>query len=140
MKARDVMTPEPATCTKDTGLTDVARMMVDHDCGIIPVVENDQLVGVVTDRDIVCRTLARGRDPFELAAGDCLTVPAIAVGSDDDLETCMRLMEEHQVRRIFVRDGSGRCLGVISQADLATHTGEHQTGRVVREISQPAHA
>jgi CBS domain-containing protein len=140
MQAQDVMTTNPAACTRDTSLTDVARMMVDNDCGVIPVVDNGRLIGVITDRDIVCRTLANGLDPYEMAAGDCMTLPALAVRPDDDLETCLHQMEEHQVRRIFVRDDRGRCVGVISQADIAQHTGDHDTGRVVREISQPAHA
>jgi CBS domain-containing protein len=133
------MTPEPADCARDTSLTDVARMMVDYDCGIIPVVEEERLIGVITDRDIVCRTLAQGKDPFEMAVGDCMTIPPLAVRLEDDLERCMNLMQEHQVRRIFVQDKAGRCIGVVSQADLAQHALDHDTGHLVREISQPIH-
>jgi CBS domain-containing protein len=138
MRVREVMTEKPACCGKDTGLRDVARMMVDHDCGIIPVVENDRLIGAITDRDIVCRTLAQGKDPYQMAAGDCMSRPAVTVRADDDLDACMRLMEEHQVRRIFVTDDEGHCRGVVAQADLAQHGLDHETGHVVREISQPA--
>ena len=75
MHVKDIMTPDPAVCTPDTGLPAVAQMMVDNDCGEIPVVENmrNRLpVGVITDRDITCRTVARGLNPLEMIASDCM--------------------------------------------------------------------
>src|SRR5262249_1291734 len=143
MKARfvrDVMTGDPVCCTKDTSLTDVARMMVDQDCGAIPVVENPQirrLLGVVTDRDIVCRTLANGRDPFQMAVGDCFTSEVIAVRPDTTLDECAKLMKQHQLRRILVKDASGNCVGLVAQADLAQQAPERETGKVVQKVSQP---
>jgi CBS domain-containing protein len=140
VQVKDVMTEGPTWCTKDTSLTDVARLMVQADCGIIPVVEgNDhKLIGVITDRDIVCRTLADGKDPYQMAAGDCMTVPPLAVPPNADLDAAARLMKEHQVRRVFVQDDSGRCLGVISQADLARSAPDRQTADVIKRVSQPA--
>jgi CBS domain-containing protein len=138
-RVRDIMTPDPACCTKDTSLTDVARLMVEHDCGAIPVVErneNGRLVGVITDRDIVCRTLANGEDPYQMAAGDCMSSAPITVRPDTRLEECARKMEQHQLRRILVVDASGRCCGVVAQADLARHAEEEQTGDVVKKVSQ----
>ncbi len=140
MQVKDVMTEGPTWCTRDTSLTDVARMMVQNDCGIVPVVEgnNQKLVGVITDRDIVCRTLADGKDPYQMAAGDCMTVPPLAVPPNADLDVAARLMKEHQVRRVFVQDDGGRCLGVVSQADLAHCAPDRQTADVVKRVSQPA--
>jgi CBS domain-containing protein len=138
MQVRDVMTPEPACCTKDTSLTDVARMMVDNDCGAIPVVESNQNkrpVGIVTDRDIVCRTLADGKDPFQMAAGDCMSTPPVTVTPDTSVEECEEIMKQHQLRRILVQDDNGCCCGILAQADLAVHCPERDTGDVVREVS-----
>jgi CBS domain-containing protein len=143
MQVHDIMTPNPALCTKDTGLTDVARMMVDNDCGAIPVVDNRtdrRPIGIITDRDIVARTLANGLDPFQMAAGDCMTADALNVPEDADLDECARIMKEHQVRRILVRDDLGRCCGIVAQADLAESAPEHETCDVLRNVSQPAGA
>src|SRR5689334_4887730 len=107
MQVKDVMSKGLAFCTKDTSLTDVARMMVDNDCGAIPVVESNQSrkpVGMITDRDIVCRTLADGKDPFEMAAGDCMTAEVFTVSPDANLEECAQVMKGHQVRRVLVVD------------------------------------
>jgi CBS domain-containing protein len=136
---RDIMTPDPVCCTRDTSLTDVARLMVEHDCGAIPVVQsndNGRLVGVITDRDIVTRTLANGEDPFQMAAGDCMSSAPISVRPDTSLEDCAGTMEQHQLRRILVLDASGRCCGIVAQADLARHADESRTGDVVKNVSQ----
>jgi len=143
MQVKDIMTSSPKSCTKDTSLTDVARMMVDHDCGAIPVVESNQSrkpSGVITDRDIVCRTLADGKDPFQMAAGDCMTADALSVSEDADMGEAARVMKEHQVRRVLVTDNKGMCVGIVAQADLAEHAPEHETGDVVRDVSHPVGA
>jgi CBS domain-containing protein len=137
------MTPNPAVCTKDTGLDDVARIMAKFDCGAVPVVVSNadqHMVGVITDRDIVLRTLANEKDPFEMAAGDCMTPDVITVTPETGVQDCADLMRRHQIRRIFVKDQSGRCCGVVAQADLVRHMPEHQAGEVVQEVSQPAGA
>ena len=139
MQVKDVMTEGPVWCTKDTSLADVARLMVKADTGIIPVVEgnNRKLVGVITDRDIVCRTLADGKDPYQMAAGDCMSTPVVSVKPDADLEECSRLMEEKQVRRVPVVDQGGNCCGMVAQADIARTAPDRQAARVVKEVSQP---
>ncbi len=142
MRVQDVMTPDPACATKDTSLTDVARMMQEDDTGVIPVLDkvpDGKLIGMVTDRDIVLRTLANGEDPYQMAAGDIMSAPAVSVSPDDDMEKCLRLMEEHQIRRVPVANQSGRCVGIVSQADLARQNPE-QTARVVKKVSEPAGA
>ena len=140
MQVRDVMSRDVACCTKDTSLTDVARMMQDCNCGLIPVIQNDsskKAIGVLTDRDIVLRTLADGKDPFQMAAGDIMTQPVITVNADASMEECAHKMQQYRIRRLVVMDRNGQCCGMIAQADLARNTSPQQTGQVVKQVSQP---
>ena len=138
-KVRSIMSMNPACCTMDTKLADIARMMIDHDCGEIPVVNNHEekkLVGVITDRDICCRAVALGLNPAAMNAKDCMTSPAITAGMDLSVDACMELMEEKKIRRLPVIDDKSRCCGMISLADIARHTEEWATGSIVKNISQ----
>src|SRR5262245_33337516 len=138
MYVKNIMTRNVACCTPAARLSDVARIMEREDCGALPVVEDHaalRLVGVVTDRDIVCRVLARGRNPLEATAGDCMTSPAVSVTPDMLIDDCCRIMEERQVRRVPVVDESGACCGIVSQADIVKHVPKHQAAQVVRDVS-----
>ncbi len=140
MKARDVMTPNPAVCTPETSLPEVARMFVDHDCGAVPIVEyagSLKPVGIVTDRDIACRAIAAGRNALELTARDCMSTSCVTVPLEASLDRCCSLMEENRVRRLVVVDPHGRCVGMISQADIARRARDKKAAEVLREISQP---
>jgi CBS domain-containing protein len=140
MQVRDLMTAEPACCTAETSLPEVARMMVDKDCGEIPVVDNASSkvpIGVVTDRDIVCRTIANGLNPLDLTAADCMSKPTVTVAPDMSLEECCRIMEEKLIRRVPVVDDRGSCVGIIALADIALHTGKNVAGHIVKEVSEP---
>ena len=140
MQVRDVMTRDVTCCTKDTSLADVARMMQDCNCGLIPVVDSNSSkkpIGVLTDRDIVLRTLADGQDPFEMAAGDIMTQPVITISADADMQEGAQKMQHYRIRRLVVMDRNGQCCGMIAQADLARSTPPQQTGQVVKEVSQP---
>lgn len=135
--ARDVMTPDPACCTARTTLDQVARMMVQTSCGEIPVVDvNDRLIGVVTDRDIVCRVVAEGKNPMAYPAESCMSRPVVTVSPDDLLENVVATMEQHQIRRVPVTDERGRCTGIVSQADIARAEPVSEVGELVREVSQ----
>jgi CBS domain-containing protein len=139
MNVKDVMSRNPDCCTPESNLSDVAKMMVRRDCGQIPVVENQKTmkpVGVVTDRDIIVRTVAAGKNPLEMTARDVMSSPAVTVTPDTRLEDCCRTLEENQVRRVPVIDERGSCCGMVSQADIATHAPEKMTAEVVRTISQ----
>jgi CBS domain-containing protein len=139
MRVRDIMTPTPACCTRDTSLTDVARIMADRDCGAVPVIDNQKEahpVGIVTDRDIVLRTLANGQDPFQMAAGDCMSPAPVTVSADEDVSACTEQMKQHQLRRILVTDDDGRCCGIVAQADVAWQLGQREAGEVVLQVSQ----
>jgi CBS domain-containing protein len=139
----EVMTRDPACCSPDTPLRQVARLMVEHDCGEIPVVENEQSrrpVGVITDRDIVCRAIAEGRNPLELTAGECMTSAVVTVTPDKSIDYCCEVMERHQIRRLPVIDAQGSCCGIVSQADIARRVSERAAGEVVRDVSKPGRA
>ena len=110
--------------------------MVEADCGEIPVTDGSRLIGVVTDRDIVCRVVAKGKNPTAVTAGECMSEPVIVVKEDSTIEDVMSLMEEKQIRRVPVVDGTGCCCGIISQADLALTGRESQVGELVREVSK----
>jgi len=141
MKAKDLMTSNPVCCTPETNLQQVAQFMVEEDCGSIPVVEHlDNLrpVGIITDRDICCRTVARGKNPLALEAGQAMSSPVVTVTTETSLEECCRLMEEEKIRRLVVVDKNGSCCGIIAQADIARHTSRQQAGEVVKEVSQPS--
>jgi CBS domain-containing protein len=135
--ARDVMTPDPVCCSSETTLEQVAQLMAHHDCGEIPVVDAaDQLVGVITDRDIVLRVVAHGKNPLGHTAAQYMTQPVVTVRIDTPLDKVLSTMETHQIRRIPVVDERGRCAGIIAQADVATVGDEHKVAELVREVSR----
>jgi CBS domain-containing protein len=134
------MTSNPACGTTDMPLQEIARLMVDCDCGEIPIVERHDMkrpVGVVTDRDIVCRALAAGKNPLTMNAGSVMTSPAITAKQDDDVDTIKGLMETHQIRRIPVVDPNGEICGIVSLADIARRDSKKDVGEVVRQVSVP---
>jgi CBS domain-containing protein len=140
MKVKEVMTADPRCCTSETPLQEVAQMMVDHDCGEIPVVENEETnlpIGVITDRDIVCRTVARGLSPIDLTVADCMSTPCVTVTPDMSVEECSRIMEENKIRRVPVVDAGGACCGIVALADIALHARRSVATEVVKEVSEP---
>ena len=140
MQVKEMMTPNPVCCTSDTSLPNVARLMVVKDCGEIPVIENEVSrlpIGVITDRDIVCRTIAKDLNPLHLTAAECMTKSIVTVTPDMSLEECCKTMEEKLIRRVPVVDDRGACVGIISLADIALHTGKNVAGHIVREVSEP---
>lgn len=135
--ARDVMTPDPACCSPSTTLDLVARLMVQNNCGEIPIVDSSaQPIGVVTDRDIVCRVVAEGKNPSGHTAESCMTTPVVTVPTDARLEDVISTMEAHQIRRVPVVDDGGCCAGIISQADVASVGPPRRTAELVSKISR----
>jgi CBS domain-containing protein len=135
-KVSDVMTGRPRAVTPQTPLTEVAALMETEDVGSIPVVEDDRLVGIVTDRDIVVRAIAKGKDPKGMPASAVSSRELVTVHPDDDLSDALELMARHQVRRVAVTGENERLLGVVSQADVAREAKEKDTGEVVQSISR----
>ena len=135
--ARDVMTPHPACCTPRTTLDDVAKLMIQNDCGEIPVVDTRyRVVGVVTDRDIVCRIVADGRNPMAYPAEACMSEPVMTVRSDAPLGDVVATMEKHQIRRVPVVDDGDFCVGMIAQADISRTSASREVATLVREVSK----
>lgn len=139
-RVRNIMTMNPACCTTDTRLVEVAALMVTNDCGEIPVVSNfheKRLVGVITDRDICCRAVARGLNPNAMKAKDVMTTPAITASVDMSIDECVQLMELKKVRRLPVVDDRGSCCGMVSLADIALMEKEQLSGSLLKTISNP---
>jgi CBS domain-containing protein len=135
--ARDFMTADPACCSPHTGLDQVAKMMVQYDCGEIPVLDvMDRPIGVVTDRDIVCRVVAEGKNPMAYPAEICMSESVVTVRADAPIAEVVATMEHRQVRRVPVVDDKGRCIGIISQADVATVARAGRVAALVREVSR----
>ena len=135
--AKDVMTPQPRCCSPETPLNEVASLMVEADCGEIPVVDgSNRLIGVVTDRDIVCRIVAKGKDPSTSTAQEAMTQPVVAVLADTTLDEIVAVMEENRIRRVPVVDAQGCCCGIVAQADVAMVARESEVGEMVREVSR----
>jgi CBS domain-containing protein len=134
---RDVMTARPRCATPETTLTEVAELMEAEDVGAIPVVDGERLLGMVTDRDIVTRAIAKGKDPRETTAAQIASKDLVTLEPDQDLSDALKLMAQYQVRRLPVIEDDDRLVGVVSQADVALEAKEKSTGEMVEEISKP---
>jgi CBS domain-containing protein len=135
LSVKDVMTPNPKTVTRETGVVEAAKLMAGEDVGPLPVVEGRRLVGIVTDRDLVTRVLAEGRDPASTAVGDVYSSEPVTVSPDDDLSHALTLLAQHQVRRLPVADGA-EVVGILAQADIAREESHKAVGEVVEDISR----
>ena len=135
--ARDVMTPDPACCSPNMTLDQVAKLMVHNDCGEIPVIDTgDRPIGVITDRDIVCRVVAEGKNPTAYVAEQYMSQPVVTVRTDAPLDEIVTTMEKHQIRRVLVTDEDGCCAGIIAQADVARSEGAREVAELVRAVSR----
>ena len=137
LRAADVMTPNPACCTPHTSLDEVAKLMAYNDCGEIPVVDaSDHLIGVITDRDIVCRVVAEGKNPMAHTVEGSMSTPVVSVHTGTPLHEVVSTMEAHQIRRVPVVDRQGCCVGIIAQADVASMAPEDETADLLRKVSR----
>jgi CBS domain-containing protein len=142
MQVREIMTQNPACCTPDSTLHDVARMMEQNDCGCIPVVNSllgMKPVGTITDRDITIRTVAANHNPIDMKASDIMTTDIATVKPQMSVEECFDIMEDREIRRVLVVDEQGKCCGIVAQADIVqSNTSPIRTNKVIREISESA--
>jgi CBS domain-containing protein len=132
---RELMSENPCSIDADKSVAYAAKMMRDEDVGLAPIVEGDRLVGTLTDRDIAIRVVAEGRDPESTTAREVASTDVITIDPQGELDEALRLMAQHQVRRLPVVEG-GRLVGIVAQADVARHGDDRQTGQVVEQISQ----
>jgi CBS domain-containing protein len=135
-KVRDVMTDSPRCVTMETPVSEVAQLMESEDIGSLPVLEGEELAGMVTDRDIVVRAVARGRDPRGMPVREVVSRDLVTVYAEEDLSTALERMASEQVRRLPVVDDEHRLVGVLSQADVAIEAKEKAVGGMVEEISK----
>ena len=132
----ELMTSNPRTIGQDQPVAEAAKMMRDEDVGLAPIVDGDKLIGAVTDRDIVTRVVAMGKDPASTSVREVASSDVVTVGPEQNLDDALNLMARHQVRRLPVVEEDGRLLGVVSQGDVAEHAPGKKTGEVVEQISK----
>ncbi|HEY9548956.1 MAG TPA: CBS domain-containing protein [Kiloniellaceae bacterium] len=135
MKVKQAMHAGVDWCAPDTPLSDIARIMRDSDVGAVPIGENDKLIGMVTDRDIVCRGFADGRDPTSMTARDVMTSGIVYCTENQSIEDAIHMMEEKQIRRMTVINGKKRMTGMLSLGDLAHSTKPELTGELAQSVS-----
>lgn len=135
-KVRDVMTRNPETVTPDTPVQEAARLMQSADTGVLPVVEGNRPVGVITDRDLALRVVAEGRTDARVR--DAMSSRVSTAREDDDLDTVMQIMASEQVRRVPIVDERGELVGIVAQADIVLEgQNDRQAEQTIERISQP---
>ncbi len=135
MKVKDAMHVGVTWVQPATSIYDIAKMMREDDIGAVPVGENDRLVGMVTDRDIICQGLADGSDCATLTARDVMSKPIVYCRSDEYLEDALRIMEKNQIRRLPVIDENKRLVGMLALGDVSAKCGRDLAGEVIRSVS-----
>ena len=142
MTVREVMTPNPVCCVPGDTAQSVAKMMCEHNVGSMPVVVDQQsrkLSGIITDRDLCCSIIAQGLDPKNTTIQKYMHQNPVACRDGENLDGCEQAMQQHQIRRIPVVDGDGRCIGIVAQADLALKDRPEKVSKTVADISRPQH-
>ena len=138
MKVSEAMTPAVVTVSRDTPLTDAARLMRDSDVGPLPVSDEGRLVGVLTDRDITIRAVASGKDPRSTRVDEVMTPKVVCCLDTDDVERAAEMMQSAQLRRLLVVSDSGRLAGIVSLGDIAVRTGNDAlSGETLQHVSEP---
>ena len=135
-KIHELMSPNPCAIEAEKPVAYAAKMMKDEDVGLAPIVEGDRLVGTLTDRDIVTRVVAEGKDPQSVAVREVASTRLVTIDPEEKLDEALKLMAHNQVRRLPVVGQDGRLVGVVAQADIAREAKEKQTGELVEEISR----
>jgi len=141
MLIKEIMNTQLSSCTPDATLVECAQMMLQNDVGEIPVLADDasgRLVGVITDRDIVTRVVARDLNPRDVKVQAAMTDALVTITAEQTLEDAQALLADAQIRRVPVVDDQSCLIGIISLADLARYQSPEQVGRTVQDISAPA--
>jgi CBS domain-containing protein len=129
MKVKEIMSAEARTCTRATNVAEAAALMLDGDCGILPVLDDGRLAGVVTDRDMYIALATRNRRASELTVGDVIQAPAHTCAPDDELQAALETMKQHRVRRLPVEGFNGAVMGILSLDDIVRVAGQRQAVR-----------
>ena len=139
MKVKEAMHKGVQWVAPSTTVVDLAKLMRQHDIGAIPVGENDRLIGMVTDRDIVCRGLANGKDPKQLTARDVMTKGIVFCREEEDLDDATRIMEDKKIRRLPVINEKKRMTGILSLGDVSHSGSQELSGEVLQAVSAHHH-
>jgi CBS domain-containing protein len=134
---RDAMTENPSSVDASASVVEAAKMMRDQQVGSLPVTDGDNVVGMITDRDITTSVVAEAADPEKTSVGDVSSGDAISIEPDKDLEDALQLVASNQVRRLPVVE-DGKLVGIVAQADIALNENEEKTGELVEAISEPS--
>lgn len=135
MKVRDIMTSDPSTLTPQSTLGEAATLMKQEDCGSLPILEGGKLVGIITDRDIVVRAIADGKDPKSCKVSDVMSADPVTVSPDTSVDEAQRIMSERQVRRLPVVD-DGRLVGIVVIGQIAQRDHAKDVGETLKEVSE----
>jgi CBS domain-containing protein len=133
---QDLMTSDPKTVTSASTVVDAAKIMKQEDAGIVPIVDGERVVGVVTDRDIAIQVVAAGKDPQSTKVSEVASKNLVTIDPQQGLDEALRLMAQHQIRRLPVVEEDGRLVGIVAQADVARQGDDSRTGDVVQQISK----
>jgi len=140
MQVRNFMTPGPTACRAETSLSDAARLMIEHDCGALPVIDGEEsqgrLVGMITDRDITTRAVAARMAPEATTVGQIMSHPIVTVADTATVEECVQIMGTNKLRRMPVVDQAGLLVGIVAQADLANRGTQGSAEDLVKQVSQ----
>jgi CBS domain-containing protein len=137
MQVKDIMTRDVQVVSPETSVLEAARKMRSFDIGCLPVCKDRRCVGIFTDRDIVLRIVAEGRNPQSTLVGDIMTADIVYCSEDDDISTIVKTMEDKQVRRVLVLDNNKYPIGICSVGDLALDSGDLQlAGEVMHEVAR----
>ncbi len=139
MQIKEIMTHTVETISADSSVKEAAEKMKNLDVGFLPVIDGDQLVGVITDRDITIRLVALGLDPKTTRVRDEMTTAVIYCFEDQDITEAAKIMEDNQIRRLLVLNHNRQPVGVFSVGDLAIHGVSEVLCDVLRQVSEPAH-
>jgi len=135
--ARDVMTANPTTVSEKDSIRDAARIMASEDTGVVPVVDGRKVIGIVTDRDIVVRFVAEGKDPANAKVNECMTKSVRSVKEDTPVTEVLSMMSSAQIRRVPVVNASDELVGIVSIGDISTETNQDsKVGNTIEQISQ----
>jgi CBS domain-containing protein len=138
MKLSEIMTRDVIVMQPDDSLQSAAKKMRDRDIGFLPVCDGEDLIGVISDRDITIRALADGMDVSIMLGRDLMTSPAIYCFEDQEVSEAAQIMEENQIRRLVVMSREdNRLVGVVSLGDLARHATTDRSGQVLQKVSEP---
>jgi CBS domain-containing protein len=139
MQLRDIMSADVEVIAPEASIREAAEKMKDLDVGPLPVCNGDKLIGMLTDRDIVVRAVALGKDPGTTSVEDAMSPKVVYCFDDDDSTDAAQLMQKHQIRRLPIVNRERKLVGIVSLGDIACQTHDEQlSGETIREVSEPA--